>query len=60
MGSYVRERLQRIAGILDGVSASPDIPQPLTDMLICALEMLDELLDNECKSVKPTDETTRF
>ena len=47
MESYVRERLQRIAGILDGVTASPDVPQPLTDVLLGALEMIDELLDNE-------------
>ena len=60
MGNYTRERLQRIAGILDGVSASPDIPQPLTEVLLCALEMLDELLDNEVKSVARDNTTKTF
>ena len=50
MGSYTRERLQRVAGILAGVIASPDIPELLTDVLVDALKMIDELLDNEMKS----------
>lgn len=39
---------------------NPHLPQPLTDVLLCALEMLDELLDNEVKSVARDNTTKTF
>ena len=42
-----RETLQRAAGILDGLTASGDISSDVTQMIINASEMIDEVLKKE-------------
>lgn len=44
-----RETLQRAVGILEGLSASGEITQATTDMILNVAEMIDAVLDGEKK-----------
>ena len=51
MTSNQRENLQRAAGILDGLAASEDISEAITNMIVTVSEMIDEVLREEMKCV---------
>ena len=40
-----RETLQRAVGILEGLSASGELSQPITDMILSVAEMIDAVLN---------------
>lgn len=44
-----RETLQRAVGILEGLSASEDLTQPITDTILNVAEMIDAVLNGEKK-----------
>ena len=44
-----RETLQRAVGILEGLSASGELTQAITDTMLNIAEMIDEILRKEQK-----------
>lgn len=42
-----RETLNRVAGILEGLMASSDLAQAISDLLLNSVEMIDEVLKKE-------------
>ena len=56
MTKQEREVLQRVTGVLEGLTVSGDISDAVSEILVIAVERLDSILDADCEARAKYDE----